>query len=264
MRESKCFPPWIIYLRRYWVWEDWRRRRIVKLTQTPASVTAYRARFPNHSYCIVNLRGRYSLESFITFWEARNAIYINLLSILPREVNWIWKVPSAWMVDGGWDISPHTPLVKESDALGSLTVKCAGSPPLPAAQTAGLEMRFLNKHAPPGFPGLCSALGEGGAWRSRAGREAAVSPESETQRSPRRACCLPGLPPARRRVREVSLCVPAFLPGGEGAGLGPAGRSPVSRRGGGAERNPSGFVLECDAVVTTVRPPPMEYIWLLL
>ena len=64
-----------------------------------------------HSYYIVNLCSMYSLESFITFWKVRNAIHINLLSILLREFDWIWKkffwIPVYILVIGTYTCTTH-------------------------------------------------------------------------------------------------------------------------------------------------------------
>ena len=64
-----------------------------------------------HSYYIVNLCSMYSLESFITFWKVRNAIHTNLLSILLREFDWIWKkffwVPVYILVIGTYTCTTH-------------------------------------------------------------------------------------------------------------------------------------------------------------
>lgn len=121
----------------------------------------------------------YSLESFITFSKARNAIYINLLSILLRESDWIWKSSTEFLYDvlviGIYTYTTH---LLKCLALSDNSLKIYIRLPTPASFTRSRNIiseytqTQAHKHMHPSWF-LCYTfiLGIGQRWRIREGQE---------------------------------------------------------------------------------------------
>lgn len=170
-----------------------------------------------------------------------------------------FRVPGWWrLVVGTFPCTGRS--LKSPTPSGNSAWNAQGPPPRrPAAQNEGLEIPFLNKHTP---LWVCVWRGRGLEGQSRG--EGAFSHESVTlYHLLHRACYLLGLSPLRLCVQEVLFWVLAFLTGKDMHWVWAGQVAPGLTAKWWIKCKPSGFVLKCNAAVTT-SSPWMEYIWLLL